>query len=222
LAPDEVYPRQVHETIYGYKHVLDAVGDASHVCVAGDSAGASLILSLLQELGGRQRQQADGVDTQGGLAGLDLPCLSLPNLAVLISPWVTLVTNLHKPSRVDYLDRQTLWGYAHAYAGEEMLYQHPASPGSCSDGGLWKASSPRHGYFVTFGEEEVFAADIQTFVKRQADWGIGAEWLEFRGEVHAWPVASLFLSDTREKRLQGLTAIMTQIRKRFDNGLDDA
>jgi acetyl esterase/lipase len=117
------------------------------------------------------------------------------------------------------LDRQTLWEYAYEYAGVNKLHQYPASPGSCIDGELWKAASPRHGYFVTYGEEEVFAPDVKNFLKQQAELGIKAEWLEFRGEVHAWPVASLFLSDSIDKRLQGLRAIMTEVSKRFDKPL---
>ncbi|KAI9167425.1 hypothetical protein HJFPF1_03552 [Paramyrothecium foliicola] len=219
LAPDDVYPKQIQETLHGYEHALDVAKDASRVCVAGDSAGATLILSLLQELGAQpdnQKQKGARAEVKGGLTEPQPPSLPLPNLAVLISPWVTLVTNLHRASRIDYLDRQTLWTYAHEYAGDKMLYQHPASPGSCEDGELWKAASPRHGYFITYGEEEVFAPDIRNFLKRQIELGVSTEWLEFRGEVHAWPVASLFLSDSKEKRMQGLEAIMAEVRKRFD------
>jgi len=34
---------------------------------------------------------------------------------------------------------------------------------------------------------------------------------EAKGGIHAWPVASLFLCSTREKRTNGLTEIMKQI-----------
>ncbi|PNY27057.1 Uncharacterized protein TCAP_03007 [Tolypocladium capitatum] len=217
LVPDEIYPTQVLQTLQGYKHVLDVVQDASKVCVAGDSAGGTLVLSLLLELGAQAgNQQRKGVKPgdRGRLLEPTPPALPVPRLATLISPWVKLMSNLHYPSKVDYLDRQTLWRYAHGYAGESMLHQHPASPGSCVDDELWKAASPQFGYFITFGEEEVFAPDIESFVKRQARSGIEMEALQFDGGIHAWPVASLFLSSTAEKRLQGLRSIVEQISKR--------
>ncbi|KAK7425021.1 hypothetical protein QQZ08_008417 [Neonectria magnoliae] len=215
LVPDDVYPRQVLEALEGYKHVLEVTKDASKVCVAGDSAGGALILSLLLELGA----QADSLERktnahERGLGDAQPPPLAVPRMATLISPWVTLMSNLHYASKSDFLDRRTLWKYAHEYAGEAMVQQQPASPGNCVDDKLWRAASPERGYFVIFGEEEVFAPDIEDFVKRQAKMGIEIEGQKFDGGIHAWPVASLFLSSTEDKRLQGLRAAVKEIRRR--------
>ena len=217
LVPDEIYPTQVLQTLQGYKHVLDVAQDASKVCVAGDSAGGTLVLSLLLELGaqaGNQKQKGVKPGVRGGLSEPGPPASPVPRMATLISPWVKLMSNLHYPSKVDYLDRQTLWRYAHEYAGEPMLNQQPASPGSCVDDEQWKAADPQRGYFITLGEEEVFAPDIESFVKRQARIGVEIEALQLDGGIHAWPVASLFLSGTAEKRLQGLGSIVAQVSKR--------
>ncbi|KAF7544604.1 hypothetical protein G7Z17_g9816 [Cylindrodendrum hubeiense] len=211
LVPDDVYPRQVLEALEGYRHVLKVVKDASKVCVAGDSAGGALILSLLLELGA----QAGSQERRGGNAHTSLPpALAVPHMATLISPWVTLMSNLHYASKIDFLDRRTLWKYAHDYAGEGMVQQQPASPGNCVDDNLWRAASPERGYFVIFGEEEVFAPDIEDFLKRQAKIGIEVEGQKFDGGIHAWPVVSLFLSSTDDKRLQGLKAAVNEIRRR--------
>lgn len=218
LVPDDVYPKQIHETLHGYKHAVEVAQDASKVCVAGDSAGGTLILSLLLKLGAqRQNQKQKGVqpDVRGGLSEPQPPSLGLPGMSVLISPWVTLMSNLHRPSEVDYLDRRSLWKYAHEYAGELLVQQPPASPGSCMDAELWKAASPERGFFITYGEEEVFAPDIESFLKRQRQSGIEVEALEFEGGIHAWPVASLFLSSESDKRLKGLRAIVGQVSRRF-------
>lgn len=96
-----------------------------------------------------------------------------------------------------------------------MVQQQPASPGNCVDEGLWRAASPERGYFIVFGEEEVFAPDIEEFLKRQAKIGIQAEGQKFDGGIHAWPVASLFLSSTEDKRLQGLRTAVKEIRRRM-------
>lgn len=217
LVPEGIYPRQINETLGGYKHVLDTVKDASKVCVAGDSAGGALILSLLQELGAKasiQKERGVKANVQGSLTAPGSPTLPLPRLATLVSPWVTLVTNSHYPSSVDYLDRQTLWRFAHEYAGETMVSQHPASPGNCLDDGLWRAARPERGYYVIYGEEEVFGPDIEGFVKRQGQLGIETTSYKIPGGIHAWPVASLFLASTAEKRLDGLKHLVREIKTR--------
>lgn len=217
LVPEGIYPKQIGETLEGYRHVLDTVKDASKVCVAGDSAGGALILSMLQELGAKSSIQAERnvkAKTRGSLAAPGLPELPLPRMATLISPWVTLVTNSHYPSRVDFLDRQTLWRFAHEYAGESMINQYPASPGSCLDDDLWKAARPERGYYVIYGEEEVFSPDIEGFLKRQDQLGIESTSHKIPGGLHAWPVVSLFLSSTAEKRLEGLNQLVREIKAR--------
>ncbi|KAF7559975.1 hypothetical protein G7046_g4177 [Stylonectria norvegica] len=221
LVPDGVYPKQLLETLQGYKHVLDVAKDASKVCVAGDSAGGALTLSLLLELGahaGNQEKKQTNAGAQSSISDPELPALPVPGMAALISPWITLMSNLHYASKSDFLDRRTLWRYAHEYAGEAMVQQQPASPGNCVDDELWKAASPERGYFIIFGEDEVFAPDIENFLRRQAKIGVEIEGQKFDGGIHAWPVASLFLSSTEDKRLQGLRAAVKEIRNRMIEG----
>ncbi|KEY67178.1 hypothetical protein S7711_03038 [Stachybotrys chartarum IBT 7711] len=217
LVPDDVYPTQTQQALRGYRHIVDAIGDASKICVAGDSAGGTLILSLLLELGAQTKTSAPRTNFDRGLAEPNPPALDRPNMAALISPWVTLMTNLHTPSTVDYLDRDSLWRYAHEYAGEAMIHSHPASPGCCLDDKLWKAASPRKGYFVTYGDQEVFASDVENFIERQSRIGVKTSGLRIKGGIHAWPVASLFLASSIDNRLSGLRSIVKEIRQRFND-----
>ncbi|KAH6604221.1 hypothetical protein Trco_007667 [Trichoderma cornu-damae] len=219
LVPDGVYPTQILQTLQGYKHVLEEVKDASVVCVAGDSAGGTLILSMLLLVGIQvQSRQAMGFKLGMNKAGVEevRPNFAIPRMAMLISPWITLASSLHFPSHVDYLNRGALWRYGHEYAGDAMIHGGLASPGRCDDVKLWKAASPERGYFITYGGDEVLAPDIESFVGRLGAGKVEIEARRFEGGIHAWPVASLFLSSTRRKRLYGLRTIVGEIRKRFD------
>ncbi|KAG5991462.1 hypothetical protein E4U43_004023, partial [Claviceps pusilla] len=203
LVPEETHPTQVNQVVLGYRHILSEVRNASKVCVAGDSAGGTLTLSLLRELCTR----VHGHQVNGSTI------LALPKLAVLISPWITLVSNIHYPSRVDYLERNRLWAYGKAYAGS-MVHDAAASPGLCHDDHIWEAVSPDRGYFVIYGEEETLAPDADAFIRRQRRKGIEIDVMMIKGGIHAWPVASLMLSSTPDRRLQGLESIVRQIRQK--------
>ncbi|KAK4039918.1 monoterpene epsilon-lactone hydrolase, partial [Parachaetomium inaequale] len=203
LVPDASFPTQVEETLKGYEHVLEVVRDPSVVCVSGDSAGATLILCLLLRLG-NNRANGHGHDKQPP---------PKPALAVLISPWATLVSTRHKNTASDYLDVQQLRHYGAQFAGSRISATDPlVSPGCCKDVLWWKRSSPTKGIVITHGTEEVLAPEIEELVDtlREAKVVVGSK--AELGGIHAWPVASLFLSRSREGRLDGLMTMTSEIR----------
>lgn len=188
---------------------------------------------------------------------------SKPAMAVLISPWVTLISDLDKNTPSDYLDTKNLHQYALQYAGTGITVHDPLiSPGKCKDKLWWKDAAPSKGFFITFGAEEVFAPEIEELIWLLKDCGIKTEWQEEEGGIRkfspystsvltsrafgdfvfsdfkigpssnseehcpynftsltsvpdAWPVASLFLSSTRHKRLRGLEDMVNQINDRM-------
>jgi acetyl esterase/lipase len=203
LVPDDSFPTQMEETLAGYEHVLAVAQDPSKVCVSGDSAGAMLVLCLLLRLGDNR---ANGYT--------DKQRLPKPAVAVLISPWVTLVSTRHKNTVSDYLDVQQLRQYGTQFAGSRISVTDPlVSPGCCKDLSWWKRSSPSKGIFITYGTEEVLAPEIEDLVVtlREADVKVGSK--AEPGGIHAWPVASLFLSSSREGRLEGLKTMTEHIRR---------
>ncbi len=208
LVPDAAYPTQVSETLQGYKHVLTLAQDPSIVCVSGDSAGATLILCLLLRLGGG-RPDARGEEQR----------LPKPALAVLISPWSTLVSTRHVNTASDYLDVRQLHHYARQFAGSGVSVTDPSvSPGCCTDPSWWKRSSPARGVVITYGTEELLAPDIEGLVRSLQNAGVDVESKGEAGGIHAWPVASLFLSSSREGRLEGLRTMTRAIRQRVPGG----
>ena len=66
-----------------------------------------------------------------------------------------------------------------------------------------------------YGSEEVFAPDIQDLASLLRKGGMNVDVEVEKGGIHAWPVAELFLSGTREKRQKGLRVIVSQIRERM-------
>ncbi|OAA53423.1 alpha/beta hydrolase fold-3 [Cordyceps fumosorosea ARSEF 2679] len=199
LAPDKHFPGQLNEAVLAYKEVLAAADAETKICVGGDSAGGMLTLTLLQDLAARRLR--------------DEP-LRHPDLALLISPWVTLKTHLHRASSLDYIQPDTLARFADMYTGGGGVgaYASPASPGSCQDEGIWNAARPERGYVVTYGEEEGLRDDIKTLIRHQEARGVPVRVLVDKGGVHVWPVISLQFCTRNERRVQGIRSIVKEIR----------
>jgi len=198
LVPDAIYPTQLNQCLATYRYVASIMnGRAENVCVAGDSAGGTLILSLLLYL--------------------QTHSLEKPGLAILISPWVTIVSHLHINTASDYLDVKTLHQYGAQYldnvhsAREDVI----ASPGHCKDLKRLKNASPTHGFIIAWGREEMLHMDIQSFVVRLEKAGVNVQAYTAKAGIHAWPVAALYLGEDLEKRLSGLRDIVNNITVRL-------
>ncbi len=196
LVPDSKWPTQLNETRAGYKFLVDTFGEgsASKICVSGDSAGATLVLSMLLQAGSSDQDPL-------------LSASERPGLAVLLSPWSHLVSELNQNTPSDYLDRDSLHLYAKQYAGEAAKTDDIISPGLSIS--RWKRSSPENGYRVIYGAEEVFAPAVEEMVEHMRKDGALVKTNQREAGIHAWPVVNLFLGETREERLFGLD-IMTE------------
>jgi acetyl esterase/lipase len=190
LVPDKRFPTQVMQALAAYQHVLSVVADPSRICVAGDSAGSTLVLSLLLQIGNRESNR-----------------LPLPGYCVLISPWTSVISGKCRNTSSDYLDVSTLHIYGLQYLDSQSLHNDEfANPGTCKDASKWKKSSLVHGWCLTYGSEEVFHPEIESFVSVLHEAGQDVSVIEV-GKVHAWPVASLFLGENKQARLHGLGQI---------------
>jgi len=197
LVPDAVYPTQLQQTSAGYEHVLSVVEDSSRICVGGDSAGATLMLSLMLYLGDHPQYRD-----------------RLPGLAVMISPWCVIQSEKNRNTSSDYLDSKSLHHYGSQYVGTKVSVDDPmVSPGRCKDPGRWARASPSKGWLFLFGSEEVLGPEARDLIALLKKAGAEVHVDEEQGSIHAWPVASLYLGETREGRLKALREI-TKVTKR--------
>jgi len=196
LVPDGQWPTQFNETRSGYQLLRETFGDRSarKICVSGDSAGGTLILSMLRQPG--------HFDVESPFqASRDRPAL-----AILLSPWTHLVSNLNQNTSSDYLDKDSLHLYAKQYAGSAAATNEVVSPGLSI--GRWKQVSPLYGYRIIYGAEEVFSPGIQEMVRHMRSNGAVVKVHREEAGIHAWPVVNLFLGQSRSERLRGVD-IMT-------------
>ncbi|OCK76500.1 alpha/beta-hydrolase [Lepidopterella palustris CBS 459.81] len=200
LVPDAVYPTQVQQAFAGYEYALSIARDSSRVCVGGDSAGATLILSLLLYISGHPEYRD-----------------RLPGMATMISPWVTLVSAKYRNTPSDYLNLNSLHRYGRQYCGTKAPGNDPlVSPGNCRDINRWTKASPTNGWVFLFGSEEVLGPETRDFIALLRKAGAEVEVYEEQGGIHAWPVASLYLGETKDERLKGLRNIVSAIRRQLD------
>ncbi|KAL2411125.1 hypothetical protein ABEF95_002876 [Exophiala dermatitidis] len=196
LVPDAQWPTQYEETLAGYSFLCKTFGEGSagKICVSGDSAGATLVLSMLLHLD-RDEQNPNNQPHPR------------PNLAILLSPWTHLVSELNRNTASDYLDKDSLHLYARQYAGDAATTDGMISPGLSTN--RWKQASPLEGYCIIYGAEEVFSPAIQETICHIKNNGATVEAHQQKAGIHAWPVVNLFLGHGREERLYGLD-IMTK------------
>ena len=198
LVPDSVWPTQVTQVTEGYHHAVALVGgDCGRVCVSGDSAGGTLVLSLLLKLSFGRREELFDV---------------MPGFAALLSPWVTLVSENNRNTRSDYLNAETLQLYGNQYAGSpELVCDQQVSPGCCTNKMWLKAASPQQGLYIAYGSEEVLGPEIRILVRRMRKAGVRVSVREEPGAVHAWVIASLFLAGGKAERLSGMNDVVKAI-----------
>ncbi|OAK97081.1 alpha/beta-hydrolase [Phaeosphaeriaceae sp. SRC1lsM3a] len=201
LVPDATYPTQLHETVAGYEHVLSLAQSSSRVVVGGDSAGATLILSFLLYL-------SEHPDLRH----------QKPGLAIMISPWVTIISSNNRNTASDYLDSDSLELYGREYIGNKASPSDPTvSPGYCKDITKWRDASPECGWYFLYGSEEVLGPETRRLITLLKDTGKEVDTWEEQGGIHAWPVASLYLGETREARLSGLKSVVEATKDRINS-----
>ena len=199
LVPDATFPVQLHETLSGYKYVLSLAQSSTKVVVSGDSAGATLMLSFLLHLAEHPELKHQR-----------------PGLAVMISPWVTIVSKNNRNTASDFLNQKSLDLYGRQYIGKMASASDPmVSPGHCKDTKKWAEASPEKGWYFLYGSEEVLGPETRELISLLKVSGAHVDEWEEQGGIHAWPVASLYLGESKDERLSGLQSIIRVIKQRM-------
>lgn len=201
LAPGARYPKQSREVLNGYIHALSVAKTGDRVCVMGDSAGGTLGLGLLSDL-----REA---------AMLHKKMYDRPGFMVLISPWMTLVSEAHRDSHDDYLSAESLHKFARLYAPEETgRGVRPAASPSAGIRTGWRSLGPKFGYYIWYGNNELLAPDIREAIQRLRKLGasVHVDMRESGGRnLHVWPLISFFLASDQNRRLEEMKTLVPAI-----------
>jgi epsilon-lactone hydrolase len=166
LAPEYPFPAAVEDAVRAYLWLLDQGTDAARVTVAGDSAGAGLVLSLLLTL----RRQS----------------LQMPGAAVLLCPWTDLSTADRDglPAELDRIRRM---------ASEQYLAGHPADdPVVCPLNADLTGLPPM---LVQAATGDPVLNDATRLVDRAMEHGVNARFELFAVDTHDFHIFWSFLPE---------------------------
>jgi acetyl esterase/lipase len=173
LASEHPWPAGLEDVRAVWRAALAEHGERQ-IVLAGDSAGANLVLSFLIEL--RDRRE------------------TLPAGAVLLSPWVDLActaASFQTNAGVDVLERDAVLREAVRYAGGSDPAQPSLSPLRADLAGLPPL-------YLQAGEAELFRDDVVAFAARAREAGVRAALDVFDDQVHAFQAFGALSRVSRE------------------------
>ena len=174
LAPEHPYPAALDDAYAAYQALLTQGFDASRLALMGDSAGGNLVLALLHRL------RDEGA--------------SLPQSAVLLSPWAdlagTLPSRRTKAKAEAMLPPERLEEAARAYAGTLPL----ADPRLSVASGDFTGLPP---LMVHVGTQEVLRDDSRAVADAAEKAGVPCSLTEWPRQPHVFPAFFEILPEGR-------------------------
>jgi epsilon-lactone hydrolase len=190
LAPEYPFPAAVQDAVRAYLWMLAQGTDAAKVTVAGDSAGAGLVLSLLLTL----RQEG----------------LQLPGSVVLLCPWIDIDAAERDglPAELDRIWRTSCQNYLAGHPAEDPV----VSPLKADLTGL----PPM---LVQAATGDPVLNDATRLVDRAAAHGVAAQFELFAVDTHDFHIFWSFLPEAASAMRQaGRFARETRLAASADGG----
>lgn len=195
-VPNAEFEDQLAETAAGWMYLVSKFPN-SHLALAGDSNGATLAMSLLLHMANPAN-------------ALPLTNPIVPGAAMLISPW-SFAKYDRQDNTVDYLNVKALNHYARCFCSSPSdfieVYQ---SPGLCKSKAWWTKAFPVTGIYLTYGQDEIMAQEIEDLALVLSQ--VGPVRIEKEaGQIHAWPIVQMFTGKSIEDRESGVESIATNL-----------
>ena len=174
LAPEHPFPAAIEDCIHAYQWLLNHGYTAHDIIVGGESAGATLTLSLLLAL--KQNK------------------INLPKAAFSISPVTDLSCQAQSffynaPKDIAPPNSWNIW--TSMYVGESSTKNPLLSPLF----GDYRGLPP---IYFCIGTHEIHYDDCLAVEKKAKEAGVKTELREWQNMVHAFPLLSPFFPEARE------------------------
>jgi acetyl esterase/lipase len=188
LAPEHPFPAALDDALAAYRELIDAGTPASHIVVAGDSAGGGLALALLLAL-------RDGAHP-------------LPAGAVLFSPWTDLAATGRSLIDNDAADPLFFGAWvgptARHYLAETPATHPLASPVYANLTGLPPL-------LIQVSDCEVLLDDSRRVVENARHAGVAATLQVWPGQAHGWQIYGPILPEARAALRDAASFIRTRL-----------
>ncbi|APA08230.1 hypothetical protein SS1G_00057 [Sclerotinia sclerotiorum 1980 UF-70] len=201
LAPSATYPRQLQQAAALLNYVIHTLNyPPSSIILAGDSAGANLVLALLSHImHGHPDESIPRVRLAEPLDG-----------AVLLAPWVTFATRSKSYEANKYKDllhpfALKMWSGAYQSTIPSDNYMEPLYASTS-----WWTRLPTvvSSMLIIAGENEVFIDDVKAFAKKLQEietetWGRELKFVVVENEYHDQPNFAFGEDTLGKERSQG-------------------
>lgn len=189
LAPEHPFPQGLQDVWHAYADAVEHAGGASRLVLCGDSAGAGLVISLLQRLRDAQ--------------------LPLPAAAALFSPFVDLT--LRNPSLQANARRCAMFSPA-VLERAVGLYLPPHGESAQQASPLLAELQGLPPLLIHVGADETLRDDGTELATRAKAAGVNVELRIWPGVPHAWPLFRHFIPEGRESLQQAATFLHRHAR----------
>jgi acetyl esterase/lipase len=173
LAPEHPYPAALDDCLAAYRWALSSGIAPKHLLLAGDSSGGALAVATL--VAARDRGDV------------------LPRGAILISPWVDLVSE--QPSVVDNATFD--WGDRHYLQHWSAQYLNGADPRDPGASPLYADLSKLPPLLVQIGTAELLYDEVVAFADKARAQGVEVTLQPYPNMAHGWELLKDFFPEAQ-------------------------